>query len=278
MRKCQETGDYAPVLFEWYKFVGSLNAVVAHVQHDSPAFRDMPKLHYYVLIGLLNRCARLMLSNVALSHEGQFGETTAIVDRCIFESAVKITWLCIDPSPDKFTRFLADGLRTEVEFKATIDANITSRKGDALPIETRMLASIDNHIKSAGLTESTVLDAKKLPDMAGLLSAIGFNRLMYVVGQRLGSHHVHGTWSSLLFHYLEESPAGSREFVPRGHECATHVNQFVFVPKMVLGAMSAYVRYAFNESDASLLEGLFDSVAEEIDELYITAAGGSLGN
>jgi hypothetical protein len=35
LRKCKETGDYRPILFEWYKFVGGLNAVVAHIQRDS---------------------------------------------------------------------------------------------------------------------------------------------------------------------------------------------------------------------------------------------------
>src|SRR6266480_119580 len=70
--------------------------VAAHIQRSTLAFRHIPSQHYHVLVGLLNRCARLMLSNIALSHEGKFGETTAIIDRCIFETAVKLTWLCID--------------------------------------------------------------------------------------------------------------------------------------------------------------------------------------
>ena len=93
----------------------------------------MSPQRYYVLIGLLNRCARLMLSNVALSHERKFGETTAIVDRCIFESAVKIIWLCHAASDEEFTRYLADGLKTEVEFKARIEADIAANGGATLP-------------------------------------------------------------------------------------------------------------------------------------------------
>jgi hypothetical protein len=82
-----------------------------------------------------------MLANIALSHEGKFGETTAIVDRCIFETAVKIVWLCEDPSQEKFDQYLAEGLKTDLEFKAQIESNIAARNGQAQPIETRMLRS-----------------------------------------------------------------------------------------------------------------------------------------
>jgi len=89
--KCRDSGDYCPILFEWYKFVGTLCNFFASIRPDSPAVRSIPPVHYAVMIGLLNRCSRLMLSNVTLSHEGLFGETTALLDRCIFESCVKVT-------------------------------------------------------------------------------------------------------------------------------------------------------------------------------------------
>src|SRR4051812_4820165 len=165
MKTCRETGDYAPILFEWYKFVASLNSVVAHIKRDSPAFRDIPPQHYHVLIGLLNRCARLMLSNVALSHEGKFGETTAIVDRCIFESAIKALWLMQEPSDERFDRYFADGLRTELEFKGHIETNIAER-GEIIPLERKMLRSIENTIMASEMSEDAISNAKKLPDLA----------------------------------------------------------------------------------------------------------------
>src|SRR5882672_5749559 len=122
-RKCRDSGDYCPMMFEWYKFVGALCNFFACIRPDSSAVRSIPALHYFILVGLLNRCSRLMLANVALSHEGLFGETTALIDRCIFESCVKIGWLCQSDSDERFVRFLADGLRTEVELKAKIKSN-----------------------------------------------------------------------------------------------------------------------------------------------------------
>ena len=279
VRHCKETRDYRPILFEWYKFVGTLNVVVAHIQRESPAFGAIPDKYFNVLVGLLNRCARLMLSNVALSHEGKFGETTAIVDRCIFESGVKVIWLCSNPSQEKFTRFLADGLKTELEFKAKIESNIAARNGETLSIETRMLTSIINHIAAAGLTENEILQAKKLPDLASILSTIGFDRLIYITAQKIGSHHVHGTWPSLLLHYLEEEPRGSGTYVPRDHDCTTHVNQFTFVPLVVLAALSAYVGYAFEKiEDAQVFRDLFDSTEKEIMQLYADAFDGDLSS
>lgn len=215
LRKCRESGDFRPVLFEWYKFCGSLCIFLAILRRDSPAIKQVPRQQYYVLVGLLNRCARLMLANIALSHKGLFGETTAIIDRCIFESAVKISWLCEGQDPERFRRLIADGLKTELEFKERIASNVASR-GATLAIEARMLKSIANHIASSGLSEPEISQTKKLHDLGSMIDALGHDRLHYLVGQKMGSHHVHGTWPSLRMHYLEEHEG---ELAPRDHDC-----------------------------------------------------------
>lgn len=263
MEKCRASGDFMPVLFEWYKFVGHLCIFSALINSESPAVRGLPPVQYAVLIGLLNRCARLMLANIALSHNGCFGETTAILDRCIFESCLKVQWLCHKSTDDAFKRFLADGLKTEVELAAEIRSNISGRETkEVLVIEGRMLKSIRRHIELAGLTEQEISGTKKLPNTAAMISDIGHPRLMYVVGQRLGSHHVHGTWPSLLTHYLEEE---NGSLVLRDHDCDTHPNQFVVIPLLVLSAMTAFISFIFaSGEDIDPMKGLFESVEEEI--------------
>jgi hypothetical protein len=260
------------MLFEWYKFVGALCNFFACIRPDSPAVRAIPRLHYSVLIGLLNRCSRLMLSNVALSHEGLFGETTALIDRCIFESCVKVAWLCQNDSADRFDRFLADGLKTELELKAKIKANIGSRGGQIVEIEKRMLASIDRHMASSELSESQIASTKKLPDMAAMIEGLAQDRLMYIVGQRIGSHHVHGTWPSLRTHYLEDNEEGMLR--PRDHDCPTHVNQYVFVPMIVLGAMKGFVHFIFSEEDdIAPMVRLVDAIEKEIAKVNTEVVG-----
>jgi hypothetical protein len=271
-QRSRESGDYSPLLFEWYKFVSTLCNFFASIRPDSPAVRPLDRIHYAVLIGLLNRCARLMLSNVALSHEGLFGETTAIVDRCIFESCVKVCWLCQNSSADGFARFLADGLKTELELKEKIEKAVGARNGRALEIERRMLRSIAHYVESSGMSVADVEGSKKLPDMAAMIDSLGHDRLTYVVGQRIGSHHIHGTWPSLRMHYLEESADGL--LMPRDHDCSTHVNQYVFVPLFVLDAMEHFSRFIFRaQEDVTPMIGLVESVRVEIEKINSEVVG-----
>ena len=272
MNRCRETDDFRPILFEWYRFVGRLCILLATMQRNSPAFRQVESQDYYVLIGLLNRCARLMLANIALSHEGAFGETTAVIDRCIFESAVKIIWLVNTSDNERFRRLVADGLKTELEFKARIEAEITARGGTALVIEKRMLTSIEKYIASSGMTAGEIADAKRLPDLASMIEAIWQDRMFYLVGQKLGSHHVHGTWVSLRMHYLQEANNG--ELGPRDHDCPTHVNQFVLTSALVLSAVEAFVSYTINEADEKgLLLRAIEAVRKEIEAINVEIVG-----
>jgi len=272
IHKCRESGDFRPVLFEWYKYVGHICIFFAQLQRESSAAREIPPIHFAILTGLLNRCARLMLSNVALSHNGRFGETTALLDRSIFESCIKVDWLCHKRNDESFQRYLAGGLKTEIELEKEIAGKVAEREGDeVLNIEKRMLSSIDRHINAAGLSRDEITKAKKLPDVSAMLRDLGHERLMYVVAQRLGSHHVHGTWPSLLLHYLEVDDNG--EFSLRDHDCETHTNQFVMAPLQVLGAVRSFIVYLFEGEEAEAIVSLLDSIQEEILKINSEVVG-----
>jgi hypothetical protein len=272
LRKCRESGDYCPVLFEWYKYVGILCNIFAYIRPESPSLKGVPAAHFSVLVGLLNRAARLMHSNVALSHEGLFGETTGIIDRCIFESCVKVSWLCLKGNDEAFSRYIAEGLKTELEFKKKINENVNARGGAVLAIEKQMLASIDRCIVGSGLSERQIDAAKKLPDMAAMIDQLGHDRLTYVVGQRIGSHHVHGTWPSLRMHYLEEDKSGY--WLPRSHNCPTHVNQYVFVAFVVLAALDSFFIFVYQDvSDLEIFSNLLKSVRTEIETINAEVIG-----
>lgn len=273
LRACREFNDYVPILFEWYKYVGKIANFLARIQPSSPSVRKIPPLHYAVLIGLLNRCSRLMLANVALSHKDSFGEAVAIIDRCIFESCVKIDWLCRKGTEEGFRQFLADGLKTDLALKKQINDNVQSRVGVQLQIEERMLRSIDNYVHASGLTEEEISAIKKLPDLATMINDLGHHRTIYVTGQKIGSHHVHGTWSSIQFHYL--IPDGHGSFTPNQEKIPTHINQYVSVSLFVLGAMNGFVDFIFPEmQDKECINEALNSVREEILTLNRDAIGG----
>lgn len=276
MERCRATGDYTGVLFEWYKYVGRVCITVACVQRSSPAIRDIEPIHYYALVGFLNRCSRLMLANVALSHEGTFGETTSIIDRCITESTIKVMWLCKSPSPDRFTRLIAEGLKTELELEAKIRGIIQARSGNVLRIEDRMLRSIDNHIASSGLSRDDIATAKPIPNMASMMDVLGEDRLAYIIIQKIGSHHIHGTWPSLRLHYLRDH---NGELAPRDHDCPTHMNQYLLVSLFVLEALRAFFEFVVSsETDISFFTDGFDSIQEEIQRINAQAIGDDYEN
>jgi hypothetical protein len=73
----------------------------------------------------------------------------------------------------------------------------------------------------------------------------------------------------LLFHYLEErKDMDSFAFGPSAGPYDTHINQFMFIPLMVLHAMGAFVRYMLDDQEAQVLSGLFGSIEEEIMRIY----------
>jgi Family of unknown function (DUF5677) len=266
VRTCRESKDFRPIFFEWYKFTATLCNVYANLMPESPVFRPVPPIQFAVCTGLLNRCSKLMLSNMALSHTGSYGEATAIIDRSIFESAVKLSWLCSSVDPDAFRRYIADGLKTELEFKAAIEAAISNRGGEMLVIEKRMMASIDRQVEQSTLTENEIMETKKLPDLAAMMKTIGLDRLMYIAGQKIGSHHVHGTWCSLTLHYLDQTPDG--RWHPDGRHCPTHQNQYFHVSLMVIAAMKWFARFSVPDAkDRFPLESILDSVREELTKI-----------
>ena len=271
LKRCQSNGDFCPILFEWYKFVGLLAICFAQFDRRSSGVREIEPIEYHVLTGLLTRCTRLMLANVALSHQGVFGETTAIIDRCIFESAVKVIWLVNSQDKEKFRRFIADGLKTELELKKEIESIIASRDGYQLVIEKRMLESIQRAIDSSGMSVQEIADAKKLPDLASMINAFVDNRFMYLAGQKIGSHHVHGTWVSLRNHYLRDVDG---ELRPRDHDVRTADIQFIVTSFLVLSAIEAFLLYVLVVDDAQkLLLRCVNAIRDEIQRINVASEG-----
>jgi hypothetical protein len=267
MQSCRKTGDFSPVLFEWYKFVGGLCVTFANLPQASPTVRkDISNRDYGVLVGLINRCARLILANVALSHEGSFGESTSILDRCIFESCVKLSWLCNSKIEDKFERYIASGLRTELELKSEVQKAIENRDGLVLNIEKRMLNSVRDCFSEAGFDEEKIKNTKNLPDLAAMLTSIGHQRFSFTAGQRIGSHHVHGTWVGLRNHYLEldENSVYRTKQVTQ-----THINQYVYITYIVLESLTNFVSYVFesDEDGKETILRLFEDTTDEITQL-----------
>lgn len=265
--EAKSTGDYRPILFEWYKYIGIITNIVASIQSSSESFRTMNKVHYAVLIGLLNRCSRLILSNIALSHNGLYGETFQILERCIFESSTKLIWLCIQDNDDSFNRFLSDGLKSDIELLDFINKNINERNGEVQVIEQRMISSINDVVIKSGLSIEDIRACKKLPTLSDMLKDINKEkyRLSYIVDQKMGSHSTHGTWTNLIKYYLVFE---NDEYKLRDHN--VEIQQIQFISSLhVINALIAFVNYVFTDKEIiKNITGIFIEIQKEILDIY----------
>lgn len=275
VKQCTESKDFRPILFEWYKYVGIFCSVVACISQDSPAIRKVPPIHYAILTGLLNRCSRLMLSNVRLSSTRKYGETTSLLDRSISETAVKVQWLCHKNNVESFVRYIADSLSQDLILKKQISENIANRNGNILEIEQRMLKSIDRYIELSELSEQDINNAKRLPNFYSMCDDLKLGELFYTAIQRMGSHAVHGTWSELVANYLQNE---NGKFRPRDHEIDTQDVQFIVVIRLVLGAMKYFLKYVI--SDISVVDDFvtaIKSIDKEIADIQHMAWASDFG-
>jgi len=264
---CKNNSDFRPITFEWYKFIGQLSASIANIKFHSPVIKIINNVNYSIMIGLLNRCSRLMLSNIALSHKGKFGETTAIIDRCIFESAIKLRWLIKKDNEKAFKFFLAKGLITEVVLKEKIQSNIDNREGKILPIENRMIDSANKHIRLSGLDEQEIkANNNKLPNLSSMIDELEESEFLYIAGQRIGSHHVHGNWPSLLFHYLEEDE--EQGLKPRGHNCEPQIDLYLFISFIIIMTLEQYTTYIIRSEHTKGFLLTLSSVRGELIKIY----------
>lgn len=244
--------DYSSALFDLFSDAGSLAVFFAQIQYDSPSINKIGIHRYACLVGLLMRCGRLTLANIALSHKGYFGETTAILDRCLFESSIILAWLCSgdDNYEERFNNYFAKGLHSELPYISLIQDNIEQR-GQPLPIEDRMLKAKESYFQLAQLSQADVHSAKKLPHLETMIEQLGYEEIVYITNQKFGSHPVHGSWPNLLMMYI--SFDGSK-LTPVDHDTPTNFGQYGSGSILLLNGLEAFVSFCVSdEADAGRL-------------------------
>lgn len=246
IENCRETNDFRPIFFEIYKDIGIVCSMISCIEKNSPGVCQISNANYGVLIGLINRCSRLMLANAVLSSEGKFGETTKIIDRCILETAINVRWICKYSKNNSFERFLVSSLRADLELEKNIQEKIDNRKGKILEIEKRMLESINRCIKLSEIDKDNISEFQRFPTFETRIQQIDDERddLPYTVVQRIGSHHIHGTWTSLLTDYLEEEDG---VLYPRDNKVSIHENQFISISLEILEMLKDFIIFISNE-------------------------------
>ena len=171
-----------------------------------------------------------------------------------------------EDNPDGFVRYLADGLKKDLDLKHHIEKNIKNRNGEILVIEERMLSSIQECISLSGLSEQEVHDAKRLPDFASICRDLSIDELFYTIIQKMGSHAVHGTWSDLVFNYLGHEE--NQGFYQRDHDVETQDVQFIAVSRLVLAALGAFLNFVTPDpADVADLISTLGSINQKLIEI-----------
>lgn len=265
--RCRSSGRPMPIIWEAYKYVTITAIKVAHIRPDSPACRSHEPVHSAVTFGLANRCARLMGATMDLTVNARNREAFSILARPIVESALKLIWICQQDHDARIRRYLADGLRADLEFERVIIGNIGERGGTPKNVEIRMTRVIRRALDASGLTVAEVEGEPKMPDMFSIMQQIGLDRRFYVAVQRIGSQAVHGTWPDLLMNYVKYE--GENRFFPKSDPNVPKASQYVGLSYTVLTALSVYARFLIEETSlAGDLSGAMIDTRDWFMDLY----------
>lgn len=206
LRKCSEGPHFTELAFNLYRETGRLLLVCAHSYLGQPGSQITLKLEQAICAGLLVRIAKFMVAVVQVGDQADRGEVIMALNRCITESAVNLRFLVLK---DSYDEFIKSGLSVERELYDLILSNVAARGGDVLPIETRMLESIQRAFDRSGykLEDVSARFQQWGGGMRNRLKEIGWTEA-YVSLERIPSHAVHGTWVDLLLHHLKRADEG----------------------------------------------------------------------
>lgn len=134
-------------------------------------------------------------------------ETSFVLARLAFECIVNLRYLIAHASDELFRSYRNYSLQHERQLLARIKANIEARGGQKLPIERRMIKSIERSFRVSG---TDVEDAPEIREQnwggANIFErakAVGLAGA-YLAAFGGGSHTVHGNWQDLVEHHLED--------------------------------------------------------------------------
>jgi len=211
MSRFTSESDFMNLAFNLVREATSYLAVAASTLGPKPVWsRDQA-----VVGGNMVRLFKLM--NAFLDQTAQKRpETSTILSRLVFETIVNSRYLIANFSQELIASYCEHSLRHERRLWDTIQSNVKARAGVVLPIEDRMMRSINRAAKVAGFSIEAVDPKAKGPwggkDLRKKAAAVGLEEPYLAVFGGM-SHNVHGAWQDLDQFHLEE--AGDDTFTPR---------------------------------------------------------------
>jgi hypothetical protein len=161
-----------------------------------------------ILGGLMVRLSKLQRGVLGATCENHL-EVTTIIMRCLVETAINLEYLARLGSDDLYDAYVEYSLREEKRLLKLINENVAER-GQEIPIETRMKASVMHWFDRSGVDPGRV-DAENYRPWAGSIANKARQldaQSLYKLAFSLQSHSVHGNWQDLLLYHLESHDDG----------------------------------------------------------------------
>lgn len=199
-------------------------------------------------------------------------ETAFILGRLAYECMINIMYLVEHGADEMFQAYVVDAVRHEKKLRDGVTSNIAGRSGIVLPIEDRMLRSIDKTFAVSGLKPDEVTKQAAKPwkdvDLFQRANKIGLaERYLGFFGGP--SHNVHGSWFDLVEHHLDHDGDG---FTP---ELAWHPPRpqvLLALCKVGIRTLQMYLRHFVGDDAEWALDDL-DDLLERIALVDIAHEG-----
>jgi hypothetical protein len=231
------------------------------------------------LLGLVVKVTKLTKGILRDASDGEIEQQLSMF-RELVEAIANLRWLMRDDgSGERYAMLIEAGLGAEKSMLVTIAKNIDERSSEALHIEKRMVVSITDTLKAAGIEDvSSIRSGKELakqgfPRIEKRIEELG--KTAYFA-YRASSAGIHTTWSDLFKHHLEYDGV---EFGPDLSPPRRRPQALTTVVALICTVMPEYVDRMFEEYAAQrvlpLLENLSDRTAKltKAHEDYLTAKG-----
>jgi hypothetical protein len=198
-------------------------------------------------------------------------ETAMIMARLVFETTVNARYLIKHFSPSLIDSYVRLSLRHERKVRDKILNNVQDRNGVFLPIEDRMLQSLDRAERASGIKLNSVDLKDKRPwgekNIFEKARAVGLDKL-YSAAFGGGSHSIHGNWQEVYSNHLEWNEA-TNDFTPKLNWRRPRPQLVTAIALAVNETIKSYFDFIgdgeLNDHFHSKLDDLHDRVLDLVD-------------
>jgi hypothetical protein len=198
------------------------------------------------------------------------GELAQVFTRLIFETLVNVRYLIKNFSDATVSNYISSSLVHERKLRDRILVNIDARSGIMLPIEDRMLRSIDYAARKANVSLDQINlkgDNRWGGSIYTRCADIGWaDAYLYVFSG--GSSSIHGNWQELAANHLEwdETRDG---FTSKTEWALVRPQQPLALARLILQTLDEYAAFVGGDDAAEIFETHLSSLHARVHALTL---------